>query len=256
MAGDGSKGLMMGLIRNYIYKGVAGEYLKGTGIEIGPGSNPFPIPRRCEIKYVDRNSGDITDDAETLSKFPDNSQDFVIMSHVLEHLPNPMRAIENIHRVLKPGGVTFIVVPNKNLNKEDINQGLTSIERFEQAYNGIDRKPECWGERAWCVRRASGEANAELRRLYDKQDKRIHFNHFVSWSFLMFLERACEVTGANFKMLGYTLNDRWYEFIVVMSKDGQLMPSIEHINKHPQTNAITGPLIILLRLRALLRGEK
>lgn len=40
-------------------------------------------------------------------------QDFsgVHMSHVLEHLPNPIRALQRIHELLVPGGLAYVEVP-------------------------------------------------------------------------------------------------------------------------------------------------
>ncbi|MEO8883873.1 MAG: class I SAM-dependent methyltransferase [Devosia sp.] len=43
--------------------------------------------------------------------FPDNSFDRLIATHVLEHIPNPVSALEEWVRVLKPGGVLSIVLP-------------------------------------------------------------------------------------------------------------------------------------------------
>ncbi|MEL7148911.1 MAG: class I SAM-dependent methyltransferase [Bacteroidota bacterium] len=43
--------------------------------------------------------------------FPDNSFDMVFSSHVLEHIPDRKKAIEEINRVLKPGGYNFCVTP-------------------------------------------------------------------------------------------------------------------------------------------------
>jgi SAM-dependent methyltransferase len=41
-----------------------------------------------------------------------NSYDVVVMSHTLEHLPNPCAAIRVIRRILTPGGVLLVYVPN------------------------------------------------------------------------------------------------------------------------------------------------
>lgn len=38
--------------------------------------------------------------------------DEVILWHVLEHIPNPRETIEEIHRILRPGGVLLVAVPN------------------------------------------------------------------------------------------------------------------------------------------------
>lgn len=45
--------------------------------------------------------------------FADNSFDIVHSNHVFEHLEDPMLAVQEIRRVLKPGGLVFIEVPNQ-----------------------------------------------------------------------------------------------------------------------------------------------
>lgn len=46
--------------------------------------------------------------------FKANSFDKAIASEILEHLGNDQKAISEIYRVLKPGGIALISVPNKN----------------------------------------------------------------------------------------------------------------------------------------------
>lgn len=48
------------------------------------------------------------------SGFSDNMFDFVHMSAVLEHVPQPLENLKEIYRILKPGGTAFIMVPNQN----------------------------------------------------------------------------------------------------------------------------------------------
>lgn len=44
---------------------------------------------------------------------PDESQDFVISSHVLEHFPDPIKALKEWYRVIRNGGYIFMIVPHK-----------------------------------------------------------------------------------------------------------------------------------------------
>jgi len=41
----------------------------------------------------------------------DNTFDLVICNHVLEHIPNDLQAMQEIHRILKPGGEAILQVP-------------------------------------------------------------------------------------------------------------------------------------------------
>ena len=43
--------------------------------------------------------------------FEDNSYDFILCNHVLEHIPNDLKAMEELYRVLKPGGTAILQVP-------------------------------------------------------------------------------------------------------------------------------------------------
>jgi SAM-dependent methyltransferase len=52
--------------------------------------------------------------------FPDRSYDFVFCIEVLEHVPNPFGTLGEIYRVLKPGGVLILSVPNPYHVKEII----------------------------------------------------------------------------------------------------------------------------------------
>ncbi|MBI4892888.1 MAG: class I SAM-dependent methyltransferase, partial [Acidobacteria bacterium] len=108
------------------------QYLTGSGLEIGALSHPLRLPAGVTVRYVDVKSVeqlraaygpdlqgidivpvDIVTDAHTLSAVPDASQDFVIANQVLEHLENPLLALENFLRVLKPGGIAFLSLPDQ-----------------------------------------------------------------------------------------------------------------------------------------------
>ncbi len=106
-------------------------YLSGKGLEIGPLHRPMVRHEKMDIDYLDRHTvaelkvkyselGDIPlvephiiDDAETLETVPSAKYDFVIAAHVIEHMKNPLGALEQWMRVLKPGGLLYLVVPDK-----------------------------------------------------------------------------------------------------------------------------------------------
>ncbi|MDZ8188205.1 MAG: methyltransferase domain-containing protein [Nostoc sp. ChiSLP02] len=47
-----------------------------------------------------------------LDEFSENTFDVIRISHVLEHVPEPQEFLAKLHRILKPGGILMIIVPN------------------------------------------------------------------------------------------------------------------------------------------------
>ncbi|MGB1308184.1 MAG: class I SAM-dependent methyltransferase [Oceanihabitans sp.] len=62
--------------------------------------------------------------------FKDNSYDIILCNHVLEHIPNDTKAMQELYRVLKPGGFGVFQIP----------QDLTREKTFED--NSITDKKE------------------------------------------------------------------------------------------------------------------
>lgn len=48
--------------------------------------------------------------------FENNSFDFILCNHVLEHIPDDTKAMEELYRILKPGGNAILQIP-QDLNK-------------------------------------------------------------------------------------------------------------------------------------------
>ena len=49
--------------------------------------------------------------------FKDNSYDIILCNHVLEHIPNDKKAMQELYRVLKPNGMAILQIP-QDLNRQ------------------------------------------------------------------------------------------------------------------------------------------
>ena len=65
---------------------------------------------------------------------PDRSEDFVLSSHVLEHLPNVVAAFLEWDRIVKDGGYVFMIVPLKGALAADGPRELTPLAHFIECY--------------------------------------------------------------------------------------------------------------------------
>jgi SAM-dependent methyltransferase len=138
------------------------RHLVGNGIELGPGHAPFSV---CEtgttVQYIDRwhpreneslfpelNDAtfvkpDIVADLniERLTALHDASQDFVICSHVLEHVAEPIGLVADVYRVLRPGGIALILLPDRH-RTFDRNRAPTPLDHlvaeFEAGVTEVD----------------------------------------------------------------------------------------------------------------------
>ncbi len=80
---------------------VAMQFCKGRGLDVGAGKWPLPGAQPVDIA----DGGDAMD-------LPQGEFDFVFSSHCLEHLVNPVAAIEHWMTRLKGGGVLFLYLPH------------------------------------------------------------------------------------------------------------------------------------------------
>jgi len=130
------------------------RHLAGSGIELGPGHVGFPVAtpgasvryldcwrpsenkdRFPELREADYVEPDIVCDfnAEGLKPMADASQDFVIASHVLEHMANPLRMLCEIHRVVRPGGTVLLFLPDRH-STFDKDRASTPLEHVVDEY--------------------------------------------------------------------------------------------------------------------------
>ncbi len=102
--------------RNEALSGLSGKVLE---VGIGTGRNLKHYPVNCSVTGIDNSKGMLEKakekakymknvtlllmDAERL-EFPDNSFDYVVTTFVLCTIPDPLKALKEMRRVLKPSG--------------------------------------------------------------------------------------------------------------------------------------------------------
>jgi predicted SAM-dependent methyltransferase len=223
------------LERFVVREDLARRYLSGDGIEIGPATWPMRMPPGARVRYVDRLSRadyideygdgirasgrdphsipetDVIDDAATLATFADASVDFVVANHVLEHLEDPIAALQNLVRVLRPGGVLFLTLPDAR-HSFDARRERTTVEHLlrdhrEGPHASRHAHYEEWAQ---TIEGATGARIAERVADYEREDARHHFHVWELDDFLALLralELPCTLEAA-------TVNEA--EFAVVL----------------------------------------
>lgn len=133
------------------------KYLRGSGLEIGALAHPLFVPPGVSVKFLDKISRDeairmhpdqdsskvvqvdMIVDGFTLESIRDSTSDFLIANHVLEHTPNPMLALVNWSRILRPGGILYVSVPIAAISF-DVGRPLTLPEHMLEDYNLFNQK--------------------------------------------------------------------------------------------------------------------
>jgi ubiquinone/menaquinone biosynthesis C-methylase UbiE len=83
----------------------------------------------------------IINDATNLESVKDNTYDYLYASHVLEHIANPIRALEEWLRVVKNGGFLILILPEKSKtfdHKRSISTFDTIINQYKNNVNEDD----------------------------------------------------------------------------------------------------------------------
>ena len=226
------------------------RWLTGQGIELGALHQPLAVQPGVRVEYVDRLSvADLRQQypelasldlvpvshigsAEDLTELGDDSLDFVIACHVLEHLEDPTRALQEIHRVLRDGGIFFCALPEPRVTF-DREREMTSVDHLVRDHPaGLTSRQDHfvdWVENVerhqpwWQTERPDPEER--LRVLLD-MDYSIHFHVWRPDTFLDFLGAVRHEQGVVFEMLDFAgcvpgVDD---EFIFILRKGVAPLP--------------------------------
>ena len=84
-------------------------------VDVGAGKGQYRKPLRrgryIGVDFVAYDGVAIVTDIVAGLPLPDESADVVVLSNVLEHIPEPRAVLAHCHRILRPGGKVLILVP-------------------------------------------------------------------------------------------------------------------------------------------------
>jgi|SRR5579864_2611040 len=214
---------------------LAQQYLCGSGIEIGALNLPCKVPEGTAVMYVDSRTTEelikyygqamhgqtlvkvaLVTDAHRLDGIESGSQDFAIANQVLEHLENPLLAIENMFRVVKPGGVVFLSLPDKR-HTFDVRRPVTSFDHILEDYRqGPEKSREAhyreWVDLVENVRAA--EFAERLNFLMKVQHYPIHFHVWTQFEMWEMFDRARAALALSYEIDCFKANDAEALFVL------------------------------------------
>ena len=220
------------------------KYIAGTGIEIGALHAPLSVDRKkANVLYVDRLAqqdlyaqypefkkydivaADIIDNGDELATIPDNAYDFCISNHVLEHLEDPIKALNNWMRILKTKGLLFLSIPLP-YNIVDKNRQPTAISHIVEDYGLMARDRDAYAKqrhnhfldfvRSTNLSESANEAfiNSRTSELMG-MDYSIHFHVFSEETLLQMIDFVSKKSPLH--ILEFVKNQP-EEFIVIIEK--------------------------------------
>jgi SAM-dependent methyltransferase len=194
--------------RKTVREDVAVRFLRGDGIEIGALDFPLRVPRGARVRYVDYldpqalrgspenvvhgadslRAPDIVDDGARLATFADASVDFVIANHMLEHVEDPVEALFNQLRVIRPGGVLYLSLPDPRDNF-DRDRELTTVEHLLRDHRegpAVSRRQH-YEECARLIEGRNDQDTPVRASEMEAEDLRVHFHVWQPLSFVALL---------------------------------------------------------------------
>lgn len=244
---------------------IASEYIRGEGIEIGALHQPLTVPNNVSIKYVDRLRSDdlilhypelkgcdivrpdIIDDAQTLASIENDRYDFCIANHVFEHMKDPIGALLNWIRVIKPGGILYLSVPDIS-NPLDTGRDLTTLEHLiADNLDGSDSGDfyhfiEC--AKHWNKLSDEREIQRIAQENYEK-DYSIHYHTFNGESLDKILSYLLSGNPDLFDIINVYKNtiNGTNEYIYILEKGTYLAKCFEILEKYNAAETTAKPAI-------------
>lgn len=218
-------------IHQRLYKAyvVAQEYIEGDVLEVGcgegrgfdiliPKSRSFtavdkikPVIDRLKVKHPTATL--ISMNIPPLTGLADNAYDCVVSFQVIEHIANDALFLQEIHRVLKPGGTAILTTPNRKLS-------LTRNPWHVREY--LPDELDQLARRFFAFTEMKGiTGNEKVIAYYEENKKSVR--RFTRWDFLDLQHRM----PASLLRLPYEILNRWNRN-KLQSQGNDLVQRIRH----------------------------
>jgi SAM-dependent methyltransferase len=196
---------------------VALRFLHGEGVEIGALYFPLRLPCGARVRYVDYLDGaalratyddtlregrslvvpDVVDDGARLASFANASLDFVVANHMLEHVEDPIAALQHQLRVLRTGGVLYLTLPDARATF-DAPRKRTTVEHLLRDHR---EGPQVSRRKHYeeCARLIEGHNGEILLKRVEEMEAECLRPHFHVWEpvtfagFLAALDLPCSL---------------------------------------------------------------
>jgi predicted SAM-dependent methyltransferase len=217
---------------------IAGRYLRGDGIEIGALFIPLQLPRGARARYVDRKDDaglredfpeladrafvhvDVVDDGERLASFADGSVDFVVANHMIEHTEDPIGTLQAHVRVLRPGGILYMAVPDRRATDDAVRERtpLAHVVRDHEEGPAWSRRDHYRDWVRLIERVAEADVEARAAQL-EAEGASIHFHVWELEDFVTLVAHCRDALGLRAHLVHVQANDSNNEFVVVLRRD-------------------------------------
>lgn len=209
------------LIQSY-KKRLSYKYLRGDGVEIGALMNPLPYNKKqATVRYSDyKSTKDLVEvypelkgfnlvdveyvcPAHDLHAIPTNSHDFLIASHVFEHLTNPIGGLQEFYRVCKNQGIIYLVVPEKTRTGDKFRPRTKLSHMIDDYYEpSTERDLEHYREFVHMDPNDRWAFDSEARRL-QKIIESFHYHVFLEDDVLEIIDWCNRNIPVNFEIIDH-----------------------------------------------------
>ena len=211
------------------------KYLQGQGIEVGALNAPLVVLPYAKVRYLDRlNTSqlreqypelytyplvktEILDDAETFKKIKNNSLDFIIAHHFLEHCQDPLTTIKHHLKALKKGGILYLAVPDHRFNVDSQIAATTLAHLIKDRDNGPANsyQKHIYNWAYWVDKKRKTALSNHIKRLI-KINYSIHFHQWTDKELKELLNYLKEKENLSFLIKEFIFNKK--EYLIVLEK--------------------------------------